>query len=157
MPDHNIQRPKMKSTINYDYKMGKEIVSRQDQIQYLGLKFDSSMRWNKHIREICSKAHRTIWMLWGNLYKAPPPLKTSSIHHHHHVQHCYGTRHASTPDAATLQQYLVSVDVYGYSLLPHAVPKWNKFPASVRTAPSLESFKAKLEVASSSYHCIYCT
>ena len=50
-----------------------------ESIKYLGVTITSDLRWNTHVRNVCTKANRTLGFLRRNLYSCPPGGKRGSL------------------------------------------------------------------------------
>ena len=222
-----------KNIIKVEYMMEGQKVQPAQDITYLGVKINSSLRWSNHVNDTANKAHRLIGMLWRNLHKAPVELKNTAfqtlvrptveyaspiwnpwtakdinriegvqnagarfvmnqphrrdvrdsvsqlismlgwrslqerrqlasltflykmqnglvdIPNHYlpkQVTHQYSTRSAGTnTEQRSFDHYKANVDAFKYSLLPRTVPLWNSLSRHIITAPSLDSFKARLQ------------
>ena len=225
--------PRKRNIIKVDYMMEGQKVQPAQDITYLGVKINSSLRWANHVNDTANKAHRLIGMLWRNLHKAPVELKKTAyqtlvrptveysssiwnpwtvkdinriegvqnagarfvmnqphrrnvrdsvsqlitslgwkslqerrqltsltflykmqnglveIPSHYlprQVTHHYSTRRAGeSTEQRSFDHYIANVDAYKNSLLPRTVPLWNSLPRHITTAPSLDSFKARLQ------------
>ena len=61
------------------YNLNATQLSHVSSVKYLGVHIDAHLSFDKHIREICKKATRTLHMLMRNLKKAKTKTKTVSF------------------------------------------------------------------------------
>ena len=49
-----------------------------ESIKYLGVTIISDLKWNSHIRNVCSKANRTLGLLRRNLFSCPQDVQEAA-------------------------------------------------------------------------------
>ena len=49
-----------------------------ESIKYLGVSITSDLKWNSHIRNVCSEANRTLGFLRRNLFSCPQDVKEAA-------------------------------------------------------------------------------
>ena len=54
------------------------VLENVDSIKYLGVTITSDLKWNSHIRNVCSKANRTLGFLRRNLFSCPQDVKEAA-------------------------------------------------------------------------------
>ena len=59
-------------------KHNKIDVENVESIKYLGVTITSDLKWNSHIRNVCSKANRTLGFLRRNLFSCPQDVKEAA-------------------------------------------------------------------------------
>ena len=57
------------------YTLEGTVLENVESIKYLGVTITSDMKWNTHIRNVCSKANRTLGFLRRNLFSCPQDVK----------------------------------------------------------------------------------
>ena len=57
--------------IQASYTLEGTVLENVDSIKYLGVTITSDLKWNSHIRNVCSKANRTLGFLRRNLFSCP--------------------------------------------------------------------------------------
>ena len=64
--------------IQASYTLEGTVLENVDSIKYLGVTITSYLKWNSHIRKLCSKANRTLGFLRRNLFSCPQDVKESA-------------------------------------------------------------------------------
>ena len=54
------------------------VLENVDSIKYLGVTITSDLKWNSHIRNVCSKANRILGFLRRNLFSCPQDVKEAA-------------------------------------------------------------------------------
>ena len=70
-----MQLTKKQNKIQASYTLEGTVLENVDIIKYLGLTITSDLKWNSHIRNVCSKANRTLGFLRRNLFSCPHDVK----------------------------------------------------------------------------------
>ena len=63
--------------IQASYTLEGTVLENVDSIKYLGITITSDLKWNSHIRNVCSKANRTLGFLRRNLFSCPQDVKAA--------------------------------------------------------------------------------
>ena len=67
------------------YTLEGTVLENVDSIKYLGVTITHDLRWNTHISNMYTKAHRTLGFLRRNLYRCPQDVKEVAyrglVHH----------------------------------------------------------------------------
>ena len=66
------------SKIQASYTLEGTVLENFDSIKYLGVTITSDLKWNSHIRNVCSKANRTLGFLRRNLFSCPKDVKEAA-------------------------------------------------------------------------------
>ena len=61
------------------YTVEGTVLENVESIKYLGVTITSDLKWNSHIRNVCSKANRTLGFLRRNLFSCPQDVKKQLI------------------------------------------------------------------------------
>ena len=61
--------------IQASYTLEGTVLENVDGIKYLGVTITSDLKWNSHIRNVCSKANRTLGFLRRNMFSCPKDVK----------------------------------------------------------------------------------
>ena len=64
--------------IHASYSLERTNFENVESIKYLGVTIKSDLRWNTHVRNICTKANRTLGFLRRNLYFCPQEVKEAA-------------------------------------------------------------------------------
>ena len=64
--------------IQASYTLEGTVLENNDSIKYLGVTITSDLKWNSHIRNVCSKANRTLGFLRRNLFSCPQDVKEAA-------------------------------------------------------------------------------
>ena len=64
--------------IQASYTLEGTVLENVDSIKYLGVTITSDLKWNSHIRNVCSKANRTLGFLRRNLFSCPKDVKEAA-------------------------------------------------------------------------------
>ena len=64
--------------IQASYTLEGTVLENVDSIKYLGVTITSDLKWNSHIRNVCSKANRTLGFLRRNLFSCPQDVKEAA-------------------------------------------------------------------------------
>ena len=64
--------------IQASYTLEGTVLENVDSIKYLGVTITSDLKWNSHIRNVCSKANRTLGFLRRNLFSYPKDVKEAA-------------------------------------------------------------------------------
>ena len=73
-----MQLTKKHNKIQASYTLEGTVLENVDSIKYLGVTFTSNLKWNSHIRNVCSKAKRTLGFLMRNLFSCPQVVKEAA-------------------------------------------------------------------------------
>ena len=60
------------------YTLEVTVLEIVESIKYLGVTITSDLEWNAHIRNVCSKANRTLGFLRRNLFSCPQDVKEAA-------------------------------------------------------------------------------
>ena len=74
-----VQLTKKHNKIDASYTLESTVLENVEIIKYLGVTITSDLKWNSHIRNVCSKANRTLGFLRRNLFFLPPRCESSSL------------------------------------------------------------------------------
>ena len=66
-----IQLTKKHNKIQASYTLEGTVLENVESIKYLGVTITSDLKWNSHIRNVCSKANKTLGFLRRNLFSCP--------------------------------------------------------------------------------------
>ena len=66
-----MQLTKKHNKIDASYTLDGTVLENVENIKYLGVTITSDLKRNSHIRNVCSKANRTLGFLRRNLFLAP--------------------------------------------------------------------------------------
>ena len=69
---------KRSSKTQANYILEGTVFENVESIKYLGVTITNYSKWNAHISNVCTKAHRTFGFLRRNLYSCPPDLKEAA-------------------------------------------------------------------------------
>ena len=72
-----ITRKRIKK-IHASYTLEGTVLENVESIKYLGVTITNDLRWNTHVRNICTKANRTLSFLRRNLYSCPQEVKEAA-------------------------------------------------------------------------------
>ena len=64
--------------IQASYTLEGTVLENADSIKYIGVAITSDLKWNSHIRNVCSKANRTLRFLRRNLFSCPQDVKEAA-------------------------------------------------------------------------------
>ena len=64
--------------IQASYTLEGTVLENVKSIKYLGVTITSDLKWNSHIRNVCSKANRTLGFLRRNLFSCPQDVKEAA-------------------------------------------------------------------------------
>ena len=70
---------KKHNKIQASYTLDGTVLENVESIKYLGVTITSDLKWNSHIRNVCSKANRTLGFLRRNLFSCPQDVKKQLI------------------------------------------------------------------------------
>ena len=73
-----MQLTKKHSKIQASYTLEGTVLENVESIKYLGVTITSDLKWNSHIRNVCSKANRTLGFLRRNLFSCPQDVKEAA-------------------------------------------------------------------------------
>ena len=62
------KKKKKHNKIQASYTLEGTVLENVESIKYLGVTISSDMKWNSHIRNVCSKTNRTLGFLRRNLF-----------------------------------------------------------------------------------------
>ena len=68
----------MYTKIQASYTLEGTVLENVESIKYLGVTITSDLKWNSHIRNVCSKANRTVGFLRRNLFSCPQDVKEAA-------------------------------------------------------------------------------
>ena len=74
-----MQLTKKHNKIQVSYTLEGTVLENDESIKYLGVTITSDLKWNSHIRNVCSKANRTLGFLRRNLFCCPQDVEKSSL------------------------------------------------------------------------------
>ena len=57
---------------------GGTVLENVENIKYLGVTITNDLRWDTHVRNVCTKANRTLGFLRRNLYTCPQEVKEAA-------------------------------------------------------------------------------
>ena len=66
-----MQLTKKHNKIDASYTLESTGLENVESIKYLGVTITSDLKWNSHIRIVCSRANRTLGFLRRNLFSCP--------------------------------------------------------------------------------------
>ena len=69
---------KRNKKIHASYTLEGTNLENVESIKYLGVTITSDLRWNTHVRNVCTKANRTLGFLRRNLYSCPQEVKEAA-------------------------------------------------------------------------------
>ena len=64
--------------IQASYTLVGTVLENVDSIKYLGVTITSDLKWNSHVRNVCSEANRTLGFLRRNLFSCPQDVKEAA-------------------------------------------------------------------------------
>ena len=67
-----------RNPIKQNYKILGHTLEQVDNVQYLGVHIDKSLKWNTHAEHIVAKANRSLGFLRRNLYQCPVKVKAQA-------------------------------------------------------------------------------
>ena len=70
-----MQLTKKHNKIQASYTLEGTVLENVESIKYLGVTITSDLKWNSHVRNVCSKANRTLGFLRRNLFSCPQDVK----------------------------------------------------------------------------------
>ena len=73
-----MQLTKKHNKIQVSYTLEGTVLENVESIEYLGVTITSDIKWNSHIRNVCSKAKRTLGFLRRNLFSCPQDVKEAA-------------------------------------------------------------------------------
>ena len=73
-----MQLTKKHNKIQASYTLEGTVLENVDSIKYLGVTITSDLKWNSHIRNVCSKANRTLGFLRRNVFSCPQDVKEAA-------------------------------------------------------------------------------
>ena len=73
-----MQLTKKHNTIDASYTLEGTVLENVVSIKYLGVTITSDLKWNSHIRNVCSNANRTLGFLRRNLFSCPQDVKEAA-------------------------------------------------------------------------------
>ena len=73
-----MQLTKKHNKIQASYTLEGTVLENVESIKYLGVTITSDLKWNSHIRNVCSKANRTLGFLRRNLFSCPQDVKEAA-------------------------------------------------------------------------------
>ena len=69
---------KKHNKVQASYTLEGTVLENVDSIKYLGVTITSDLKWNSHMRNVCSKANRTLGFLRRNLFSCPQDVKEAA-------------------------------------------------------------------------------
>ena len=69
---------KKHNKIQASYTLEGTVLENVESIKYLGVTITSDLKWNSHVRNVCSKANRTLGFLRRNLFSCPQDVKEAA-------------------------------------------------------------------------------
>ena len=73
-----MQLTKKHNKIQASYTLEGTVHENVESIKYLGVTITSDLKWNTHIRNVCTKANRTLGFLNRNLLSCPKDVKEAA-------------------------------------------------------------------------------
>ena len=73
-----MQLTKKHNKIQTSYTLEGTVLENVESIKYLGVTISSDLKWNSNIRNVCSKANRTLGFLRRNLFSCPQDVKEAA-------------------------------------------------------------------------------
>ena len=73
-----MQLTKKHNKIQASYTLEGTVLENVESIKYLGVTITSDLKWNSHIRNVCSKANRTLGFLRRNLFSCLQDVKEAA-------------------------------------------------------------------------------
>ena len=73
-----MQLTKTHHKIDASYTLESAILENVESIKYLGVTITSDLKWNSHIRNVCSMSNRTLGFLKRNLFSCPQNVKEAA-------------------------------------------------------------------------------
>ena len=73
-----MQLTKKHNKIQASYTLEGTVLENVESIKYLGVTITSDLKWNSHIRNVCSKANKTLGFLRRNLFSCPQDVKEAA-------------------------------------------------------------------------------
>ena len=73
-----MQLTKKHNKIQASYTLEGTVLENVESIKYLGVTITSDLKWNSHIRKVCTKANRTLGFLRRNLFSCPQDVKEAA-------------------------------------------------------------------------------
>ena len=73
-----MQLTKKHNKIDASYTLKGTVLENVESIKYLGITITSDLKWNSHIRNVCSKANTTLGFLRRNLSSCPQDVKEAA-------------------------------------------------------------------------------
>ena len=73
-----MQLTKKHNKIQASYTLEGTVLENVESIKYPGVTITSDLKWNSHIRNVCSKANRTLGFLRRNLFSCPQDVKEAA-------------------------------------------------------------------------------
>ena len=68
----------LEGTVLVNVETIKSVLVNVESIKYLGVAITSDLKWNSNIRNVCSKANRTLGFLRRNLFSCPQDVKEAA-------------------------------------------------------------------------------
>ena len=75
---YNAINSKRTNKMEVSYTLEDTVLENVDSIKYLGVTITHDLRWNTHIRNMCTKANRSLGFLRRNLYQCPQDVKEAA-------------------------------------------------------------------------------
>ena len=73
-----MQLTKKHNKIQASYTLEGTVLENVESIKYLGVTITIDLKWNSHIRNVCSKANRTLGFLRRNLFSCRQDVKEAA-------------------------------------------------------------------------------
>ena len=73
-----IQLTKRHNKIQASYSLESGVLENVESIKHLGVTITIDLKWNSHIRNVCTKANRTLGFLRRNLFSCPQDVKEAA-------------------------------------------------------------------------------
>ena len=73
-----MQLTKKHNKIDASYMLEGTVLENVESIKYLHVTISSDLKWNSHIRNVCSRANRTLGFLRRNLFSCPQDVKEAA-------------------------------------------------------------------------------
>ena len=73
-----MQLTKKHNKIQASYTLENTVLENVESTKYLGVTITSDLKWNSHIRNVCSKTNRTLGFMRRNLFSCPQDVKEAA-------------------------------------------------------------------------------
>ena len=73
-----MQLTNKQNKVQASYTLEGTVLENVESIKYLGVTITSDLKWNTHIRNVCTKANRTLGFLRRNWFSCPKDVKEAA-------------------------------------------------------------------------------